>query len=119
MHNASTVYTNVAQESRACCPKAEGRVFADGMAAADGVEEVVEVIVAVGVTGWSCELLDVLGQRTFGVLEGIFFAILREVLSLHGVGERGDGVVGFGCERRAGDGDGVSGNLHDAFGAGE
>ena len=105
----------IAEEGRTSGAEAEGCVLNDGLAAADGVEEVVEVIVAVGVAGRRDEFLDFLRRRPAGVLDGIFFAVLFDVLPLHGVGEGGNGVAGLGCKRSAGDGDGVAGNLHEPF----
>src|ERR1700692_1542794 len=78
-----------------------------------------EVIVAVGVAGRSDELLNVLRQWAFGMLDRIFFSVLLNVLPLHGVGKCGDGIARFGFTRGAGYGDGVLANLHENFRAGE
>ncbi len=87
MDHASPLDTEIAEQSGAGGAEAEGGVFDDGLAAADGGEEVVEVVVAVGVSTGGCVLFDCLGWRAVRMRHGIFLAILLEVILLHGVGK--------------------------------
>ena len=50
---------------------------------------------------------------------GIFLTVLLEEFLLHCDGEGADGVAGVFFARDAGDGDGLAGDLHGAFGASE
>ena len=52
----------IAEQGSAGGAEAEGCVFDDGLTAADGVKEVVEVVVAVGVALGRGELLHVFGE---------------------------------------------------------
>ena len=118
--DAAVFHAEVAEQGGSGGPEAEDGVFDYGFAGTDRGEEVVEVVVAVTVAFGRGELLDSqVGWAGGWWIEGEFFAVLLEVEPLHFGGEGADGVARFFFEWRAIDGDGVAGDLHGAFGAGE
>src|SRR5271154_4726864 len=76
MNDAIPFDAEITQQGGACSAKAEGCIFDDGLAAANGIEEVVKVILAVGVAIGGNELLNVLWQRPTWVGDRILLAVL-------------------------------------------
>src|SRR5215469_5742077 len=118
MNHASAVHTEITQQSGAGGTKAEGGIFDDRLTIPYRIEEVVKVIVAVGVAGRSGEPLDILRQRASGMHKRIFLAVLLQVLLLHGIGESGNDIAGIDGAWGPGNSDGVPRNLHKTFRSG-
>src|SRR4051794_36973334 len=115
----ATLDAEIAEQGGAGGTEAEGRIFDHGLSAADRLEEVVEVVVAVGVVLGRGELLNVLRERAGEMFLRILLAILVDVLLLHSFGKGGNGVAGFGFGRGTGDRDSIAADGHEAFGAGK
>src|ERR1700727_1110911 len=86
LHNRLAFIAEVAEQSGSGGAEAEDGVLDDGLAAANGGEEVLEVVVAVAVASGRCVGFKA-GSGGSGWVRGrILLAVLREDALLHGFG---------------------------------
>ena len=121
MDHAVPLHAEIAQQRRTRRTEPKGRILHHRLAAAHGLEEVVEVVVAVGVPGRCRESLGVFGRRPGRMLYRVLGAVLVDDLLLHRIRKGRYRVPGFLRRRHTRHGDRVcpSHDLHLTFGAGE
>src|SRR5579875_1917589 len=87
VNDAAAVHADIREQGRSGCAEAKDRVFHHGRPVADGIKEIVKVVIAVQVAFRCSKFFYCRWWCTGEVFDGIFLAVFLNVLPLHGISE--------------------------------